>query len=570
MPLEKSGLLYYLDYCSLGTGNYLIHYSFDTNSGNIVPNSATQFPQYSGALSNTGQFWSQSGSGLFTGQIINIPSGYGLGSNIWSHVLIYEKTGSGEGVLVDTSKTGAIQSGYILGINSNNRMFVEGYNENGPFSINSSLIIGTKNLIAFVKNDDLFKFYVYDFNHQTVNSDSFSISSLWYANSNKLILGGQSGAFTFAETTGYKGFIDEYVYFNDAISPTDFQYIASGLVSSYQFVSGIVTTYSGLQITGYSTGVTGVTGITGYQNVVTGSGLDPFGTGNYELYYYSSGVTGYLTSGYVVSPLSGYVNFYITGDPSQTLSPNSGLINSFVFDQFSFLRKIDSNDYVTQISISGLNPNFNKVAGYSDVENLWQLDSVYSDAAVQIYLNGISQISTGYVVTGDSYNSGIILSGQYRLNGFYLDSTGFYESTDSIIYDSYSGNKLSQTGYLHSGAQFSGIASGLVFLNGQLLINNYNYSESGQIITIINNNYSGLSGTINVFPIPSNYRSTGTVITNTTGFAYDNSLVFLNGQRQRQDIDYINNSKWDLLGASGIFDNTTVNIYNNESGYFES
>lgn len=576
MPQENSGLKYYLNLIDYDISSYRIHYLFSENSGSIVPNGATGYPQYTGSLSSTGRFWTQaSGSGYFTGQRITVNRPSGLGNDFWTHLFIYEKTGSGKGVIIDTSKTGAnnLRSGYQIGLNSNNRIYLETFTSEGQISFTSSLVLGNKNLVAVVKANNNLTFYNYDYNNQEILSDNFPIFGNYTLNSDKLVLGNPNSEFSFSETAPYSGFIDEYIYLTDALSPFSLRYFASGLASVYNFVSGTVSGYSGIQVTGYASGFTGVTGVTGFGNLITGSGIDPFGTGEYELFYGTTGLTGFLTSGRFVNPLTGYVTFYITGDSRDNISLNSGYLSGFYYDQVTYLRNIDIDDLSSLYAMQNLGGGYNKQAGFDAVEGKFQLDSLYAEDSVEVYLNGISQIATGYLVTGNIYNSGINISGDYFIEGFYLNSTGFFDQNDVLIYDSMSGaRRRNIVTSLHSGVQISG--TGLVYFNGVLLTSGYEYTGNN----IITNRFSGVSGAITVFPLNRNQFRTGEFFPSGLRIFRNNSLLFLNGQRQliisdnlaNNPGDYIENSSYDLLGNSGIFNNNLDMVFNKDTRFFEN
>lgn len=139
-----SGFLYYFDLLGLDRDSLRVHYRFDENSGILIPNDAPSFPQLSGELSSVGDFYSKAGSGFFTGQSITVQNATGLPSEFWSHIFVFERTGAGRHVLFDSLMSGDITSGYVLGVNDGNKLYFDSYDQNGPVSKTSSVVLGKR------------------------------------------------------------------------------------------------------------------------------------------------------------------------------------------------------------------------------------------------------------------------------------------------------------------------------------------------------------------------------------------------------------------------------------------
>ncbi len=577
-----SGFKYYFDLLGLDNNSYRVHYRFDDNtgSGNKISNEATGFLPMSGFLSPTGSgFYSQPGSGYFTGNIITIMNATGLPSEAWTHIIVYNKTGTGAGVLVDTltGSMGSLVSGYTIGINDNNRLYFESYDNNGPFTATSSIMLGKQNVVAVTKSNSVLSFYCYDFNNQETLSDNFSINGEYIVSSRRCTIGRAINSLPFSIKRDYKGYLDEYIFLQESITPFTFKYLASGLVSTYSGTTGPITTFSGIEITGYSYSLTGLTGITGYKNVVTGSGLDPFATGNaYEFYWQTVPLSGYLTTGFRIDVQTGYVFRYITGDTVDTLTPNIPFMTGCALDEVSYLRKIDDSDmsvlYLNRFRFRVLNLD----AGFDDVQGRFQVRTSTLHTSTQIYINGIAQYPGGFTVTGGFYGSGIVFDSgvDYRLDKFYVDSTGLYSLDDVCIYDEVSGPKVSFTGIPLSGNTLSSTAgSNYYFLNGVLLTSGLDYISVGGTFTWITNAYSGMEN-----PRTFTFPHQGLIAAYQTGLATSHSglvqrrgtQLFLNGQRQLLGWNYIENSSLDLIRQSGLFDATTTLLYDNNSGFFEN
>jgi len=573
----NSGFIYQVNFLGINPDSYRLHYRFqDTGSRRVVnevPNAS--FSHLSGSLSSTGQFYATTGSGFFSGQSV-VVQGTGLAAQNFTHLFVIEKTGRGKGVIFDASSgNGSLFSGYSIGITDSNKLYFESYDNSGPYCITSSLVLGKKNMASVMKANGRVSFYCADFNNNKLISDSYNVLNQYFLPSNKGIIGRSLSGFNFIETAPLTGFLSEYVYFSQGLSPSALRYLMTGLASNYYHSGGNVSGFQTVGITGQVSGVTGVTGVTGYQTVIISSGLDPFGTGEYIYTYGSTGVTGYLTSGVSITSLTGYITTYLTGDAFSGLSLNSGFVQQFNLDEISYLRKIDSDDYsaayIFPELLSGI--KLNQEAGYDLVEGKFQLDNICSENQIQVYANGVGQLSTGSYLSGDFYGSGLIPSGDYILDEYYLETTGFLGDDDIIVYDLLSGAKQrivtsgGYSGYVDS----IDVQNSKVFLGGQLLVSGHNYTSSGTSMRWINDIYSGVTGYLNTFPLQyANKYFTGTFL-NITGVTIPrgNSSVYLNGQRQIPIKNYIENSALDLINNSGNFNNLSNFVYNLETGFFE-
>lgn len=568
----NSGLNYFLDLINFDKSLYKVHYSFSTPSGLSIENIASGYSQMSGALNATGNFYTYPNTGNFdSGQYITIQNSTGLISNNWSHVFVYNKTNTGKCILFDSFLTGNPLSGYQIGINDSNRIFFESYNNNNQFTKTSNLILGKNNILGVSKADSIINYYLYDHNLDQVLTDSKVISNQYINSSSKGIIGNSINNFNFAESGAYSGQMAHYIYFSDALTPFSFRYIVSGLFTNIS-QTNLVTGYSVNQITGYFSGFTGVTGIVGFQNVITGSGIDPFDTGNYIEYFASSGITGFLTSGIYINPLTGLVTTFVTGDPITTLSVNSFGLSNYGLDHLAYIRKIDYNDFSRANFFKNHSNLINKVAGYDTVRNSYQLDQIYDINSVNIYANGIAYNYEGFSYTGNFYNSGINISGDYVFDNFYINWINkYFSGSDSVIYDNLSGarNFILTTGDNYSGNSLSIIATGdYIMFNGVLLESGIQYITSGGNFVWNTSYFSGVTGKVFKLPIQHRYDYASGIFINNTGFLRRNSQLYLNGARQLLDVDYFETSSISLVQNSGLFCGNFDSIFINETGYY--
>lgn len=556
-----SGFLYYYDLLGLDPESYRMHYRFDEQASASIPNVATLYPALSGA-------GSRSTTGDFSNNKITISGATGIGENEWTHLFILDRKSPNKGVVFDSLESGARWSGYRIGVNDNNQVFLECRGQFGPLSFTSNLPTATKNIYAVVKSNNLVTFYNYDFYNAEVNSSSNQVDGTFFPYSSFGTIGsGRDFGGQYA-VGNLSGIIKDYIFLSDSISPQAFKLLCSGLASSVTVSSGPVTSFSGVEITGYSTGITGTTGIVRYETAITGSGLNPFGTGDYIYQYGPSGITGYLSSGTSITQLTGYVTRYITGASTSGVAANQNFIDSFRYDEISVLAELSSEDSLTS-NYNWSATERNLQGEFDDVNGAFSLPEEESEYNIPVFINGILQLATGYLITGDLYNSGVYLSGDFRLDGRLLDSTGYYSLGDYLFYDrsSSSASSYLATG-LNSGTVIPLPASGELYLNGVLLSSGVDYTGSSSSY-IISSRLSGVTGRMVFWPLESG-DSIRTGASSLSGsFWAGAQKIWMNGVRLANNIDYKENSSLDLLKTTGTLEVPTGSIFINQENFFE-
>lgn len=557
---NHSGFLYYYDLLGLDPESYRAHFRFDEQNSSVIPNSAPLYPQVSGS-SNT------STSGNFTNTRVSISGATGIALDEWTHMFMLDRKSSSRAVVYDSLQSGTRWSGYRIGLNDNNQPFLECWGASGPLCIVANLPSASKNIYGVVKSNNLVTFYNYDFYAQEANSSSHSLDSSLFPYSSFATIGSGRNLGGYFVTGNLSGIVKDYVILADSLSPQSFQFLCSGIVSDYYVASGPVSYFSGVEITGYSTGTTGTTGIVRYETVVTGSGLNPFGTGDYTYSYGPTGITGFLSSGVSITPATGYVVRSITGSASSGLSGNQTLINTFRHNQISVLSSFDSGDYL--VSNYNWNATNRNLAGeFDDVNSAFSLPQTESEAVIPLYINGILQLATGYAVTGDAYTSGVVLSGDFRLDGRLVDSTGFYSLSDYMFYDRSTrvAQSYNATG-LSSGAVLPIPATGELYLNGVLLNSGYDYTGSSSS-TIVTSRLSGATGKIVFWPLESGDAIKTGTSTLSGSFWAGAQKMWMNGVRLADNKDYVENSDLDLMNVSGYLATPSFEIFTNSESYF--
>ena len=555
-----SGLLYYYDLLGLDPESYRLHYRFDEHSATTIPNSAPLYPQVSGSSA-------PSTSGNFSNTRVNISGATGIALDEWTHLFMLDRKSSARAVVYDSLQSGTRWSGYRIGINDNNQPFLECWGASGPLCIVANLPSATKNIYGVVKSNNLVTFYNYDFYAQEANSSSHSLDGSLFPYSSFATIGSGRNLGGYFVTGNLSGIIKDYVILADSLSPQSFQFLCSGLVSDYYVSSGAVSYFSGVEITGYATGTTGTTGIVRYETVVTGSGLNPFGTGDYTYSYGPAGITGFLSSGTSITPATGYVVRSITGSPSSGLSGNQTLINTFRHNQISVLSSFDSGDYL--VSNYNWNATNRNIQGeFDDVNSAFSLPQTESESVIPLYINGILQLAAGYEVTGDAYTSGVVLSGDFRLDGRLVDSTGFYTLSDYMFYDRTTrvAQSYNATG-LSSGVVLPIPATGELYLNGVLLNSGYDYTGSSSS-AIVTNRLSSATGKIVFWPLESGDAIKTGTSTLSGSFWAGAQKMWMNGVRLADNKDYVENSDLDLMNVSGYLSSPSFEIFTNSESYF--
>ena len=253
-------------------------------------------------------------------------------------------------------------------------------------------------------------------------------------------------------------------------------------------------------------------------------------------------------------------------------------------DQITYLRPVDSGDISVIYSFTGLGLGHNTNSTYSNTLGAFRLDGFYNANQINLFLNGVAQLISGYGATGVICNSGISLSGDYAIIGTKVESTGFYTISDVVLYDKVSGLRVAITGFSHTGGPLqliTGNPSHQWMFNGQLIlsgttgeiqITGAHYYPRANAIEFISGTalYEGASGAIFSFPATGHIRTTGVFTSKTISpFSAGTSQVYLNGIRCKLGIDYIESSSLSLLSGSGIDNSNLQNLYSNNNAFWE-
>lgn len=566
---------------SINTGNWKIYYDFSKISGDAIVinelyNSGIQYSggcvysQYNPGFIvglNSGAFNDYAGSGFFSGNSILRVSDY-LNEDAWTMFLTYKNTGceidrTKSTILVSNQTNITDSSGFCFGFNGANKFFIE-YNDafgKNTYTSNHGGKNGTCISLSKILNN--FELSVHDFGNSENTLENFQLSN--YANSNIYFLGNTYN--NDINYTGFKGYMDDFVYLSGYIGFSQRNSLAGGI-----FCKNIVPASTQTIITGYNKISSGIfsqntvvgTGITGYQSYVIGS--IPTKAGGSIQICGLSGVTG-LVYDTVIKFITGSVTGAkrITISVPESINYDFNKLQDFTNNRLKLLYTIDSQDSVEINTYTGFLDNYKQVTQYDDILQQFVLGLDATGQSINLFNNGVLQIS-GLNISGN------VISGNYSLSGKrYIDSDLFFnEFDDKVVYFN-----ITQTPQI---IQFTGTGisytlnnnlNNSMYLNGQKLISGFNYTINGSNINFSGNIYAtgqilATSRTSNIYRIFTGNFSllTGNLLPLTEEQVYFNGILQMNNQ------DYIKTSCQSLLNSLFYPIPKVYNYYNNDENSF--
>ena len=592
--------------------NLYVDYSFQNTSGVTVFNdSSTIFPQYSGNLQFLDStFTSKGGYATLIGDNYITPSNTQDFSayNNYTMIFAYQPTQVGgtlfssystgyylyytgynqnynTGVFFGTGLlnnsgdgqngyvTGYSTSGFILGLNDNNKIYIQSYNQNGPYLWQSSNSYANKNAIGLTKSNNRLSLSYYNFDTQSLETEYCPIDSKYFLNSNNWSIGGGTSQFLtlpFVDSRNFNGLLDTFAYYNTALLPYQLKGIMSGIYTNILTPTSYTLSYNYNEITGYYSGQNPIfTGITGQTNDLVGYLSN---CNNIFPVYQISGKTGVIYDNYLY-PLTESVNIIYGTGYSRFYSVNSGYSLSYGMSGVSFLKQITGKSEVYTFESDYTKPNINTALNYSTMNQGFVNNPSGNLSTINFYNSGVALLGSGVSVNGGYYNTQVILYGDYAIVGNLL--SGNFNGSINIC-DYISGNRNNHT-IITSG--FSGmildIQNGLppsaYFLNGTKLISGIDYTLTGN--NFYGNCINNITGKIFTFPLDintSHYTGNHTYYKSTYPFCRDSSTVYLNGQRQINGIDYLEVSSFDLLNNTSNYVSIQSGIYKDTNDYIEN
>ena len=243
--MASQGFGYYYGRALLDSGDLSSYISFNTNSGAIAPVESGDSSHYGIIHGPTGNFWSEYGSGFFSGNLMSLNDTEALPTDNFSILLVFEKPTPSSQILFSTLKSGANPSGFVFGVNDASRFYVESYDADRGCFLSSSfdMPVANKNGIVLGKNGNSFALNKYLFSERKTYSERISFPFSVRSNSNLLTLGGGSGLPADIPNNYFSGYIDEFAFIDQTINAANLDILFSGIYKNetgsldYQFLN---------------------------------------------------------------------------------------------------------------------------------------------------------------------------------------------------------------------------------------------------------------------------------------------------------------------------------------------
>jgi hypothetical protein len=499
---------------------------------------ANLYPGFSVGNNNNIISTLSNGTGLFvSGKNDFLRVGNHLSFNDWTVFLNFSHSGYASGmskVLLSTMESGNQSSGFLLGINDANRLFFE-YIDNTTYSYPTREVqvhdkeLNTYNLISVSHNNSNKKLSIC--NHNIAKQGTFGLTYNLdgYNTTNVLYIGGFNNSGNSPLYTGFYGIMNDFLLLNRVATPQQCDLISNAFFSTgYSLPMQIPVQESYIPITGvsYTSTIIG-TGVTGYYvNTLSISDKDGTPITAYELAEWIGSVTGnnivYLTGAAALR--TGYA-----WQAEQVLYDNN-YIKKYTDNNLIFLSHsgslydlVELYNYSTKdIGQISIKPQYFNLYDYY-LSNTFNSDSI-------TYNNGLLQLRG---ITYPTKYAKTIRSGEYYSNWAYILSDNI---TGAVYTQAWTGG----AGVISSNPTRSETYD--IYLNGQKLINDYDYSVGGggdvTLPALSTGTWS--SGTLAFVPM----RMGGSYYVQ-SGIGYKSGLstimdemVWVNGQRFTPDEDY--------------------------------
>ena len=552
------------------TGNLISYYSFSNPSGKVLFNDLYTtgdhfiggdsskidlelYPAISVGSTDNATAGIYGGSGYFNySDLLQI--GTGLSLTEWSvFVNFLQETppsGRAASVLVSSMDNPGSQSGFNIGLNASNRIYVDFINGDGARETrtHSSELSNFNNLISVSKDSEQIQIIYHDFIDDDNKMETFDVSGMKDADAWKV--GGMQTPY--GNYTGFSGYIDDIL-----ISSEGYNGSMASIISDAFFTTGVesghsqeIIVYSNIT-TGTTINLSGVTGtgVTGYVDVLVD-------TVNGVPLYQKSGVTGELT-GLTVSYLTGgltsgtgtsFINGYNLFDYDYA---NKFADNCIVFDKetnATSTYEIYSYDQRTDL--------LNKELIYNFGDDTFITETGHSGENINVYMDGRS------VYSGSGFS----------FNDFEVDFTNEVISSGTGLYNFITGSQAA-TAFTGSAGTISLTNSKYfnkdAYLDGVKLVSGSVWSGTPSSIQIDASSLN--SGTYFFLPRHSHSinRATGNVSQFIKfDFKLVNEQLWVNGFKQKEGVDYTKTSTYSLLNSNKYLTGFTDLIFNNETGFF--
>lgn len=593
--MAESGVNYYLDtYSSFEVEPYWkVWYSFKDVQNGVVPSISGANSSYSGVYAQNDLFNTPDYLSLGYGKTgVGISNITGFDYDAFSLIFLAQKLNKSGSILFTCAETGTyngenVNKGFSIGYNDAGNIFFEYYHKGNPRVYTSSFIPYKNHSIYVIKNGQDLILGNYNFISSKTQQDTFSIDDTYILDPQKWYLGtGQKNdkPKDFYSHKYCDFLLDEFLCFDYPLYQDDIVLINSGFCSNY--IDDYYVTGSGLAPSGTPIGmVTGMfSGVTGSQTIPTGVITDDFGN---QYTGYSTILLSGLISGTGIGYSSGDSPFFFEELVTGHIEINTGFLKSMYPSVIVYTRPMDSSDmmhvWTNNTEIKDL--DYNSKMYYDVANNVYQIDSTGSIAP---FINGLFYNSGQKIISGSIYDPTIIFEGDYFQTGYQLDFTGFFQDQDKGEY-----RKIESSYYYYVPISHPPLALGepfnsLLFLNGVNLIKQapddtrpfydadadyaYKFTAGNNGLLVLNTSLLNAIGANSIFSVVYfDYlidQKTGNSALfdiksgSISGFNEFNNFVFLNGQYQHKDTDYLVTDKNSLLDKSGVFSISESTIYN--------
>jgi len=525
--MKESGINYFNNYLGIPSGTFAAFYTFEEGAGTTLASISGGQPLYSATLNSATNFWVSPGSGFFSGNYAQISGASGINSLSWTQIFAYEKVNA-KPLTLFSSLNGT--SGWKVGVTESNKPYVESFNQE-PVIVASENNLSSKALLTVTYMPNFVTMGYYNFNAQTLETESFDFP-FGITRSDDWKLGG---------TTGY---MDYFLHFTQAVSNDALSQLCSGFYAIPTGTSYETQEFLGTGITGYQDVVVYETGVTGYSIAPGGDEGRDYYTGAFPTFYTQTDLTGFLSTGLYSSGISGNATYTVTGAATTLFEYLTGYALSYGMNKIQLFSYIESSDFIkTAYDITPFNDVYNKVLprSYSG----YQAD--YPTGLINLYLNGITQGTSGWAPTGEY----IIVSGA--------------TNSDSALADLKSGDKASVT--------ITGSGFLMSYTGQELYINGVNLASGDQFWAIDGNillrqSATGVTGDLSQIPIVLVPTTGVYTVINTVPFQRNTSAVYYNGVRQEIRSSYVEGASIDLLSGNSFNPGECASLYENSDLYW--
>lgn len=573
--MAHTGLVYYYDQAGLSTDDLVFYFDFNSSgsfNSSIVDNSFN-------LSGNTGNFWLNSGSGLFSGTIMGVNNELGSTSYL-SLITLFKKESYNKSILISTLKSGLDGiSGFLLGINDANKLYLTAYDsESSQFITNTSKIsLSNENGISLVKGDNVFTIGKFNFSEKTLKTERHIFPYSCNTSFDKIFIGGGSGLPDSISNDFFTGYIDEILLVKESLNSNSINYLFKSFYKNEPTTSYTLVeehdSYQYSNLTNVSTPIweemqsgaldyirTNIFNTTGIGtiriinsgNIINGtgyvsgnlSGIVSLQSGYYQVTT-GSGVTGYTTSGKIATAtgITGYVNI--------DLYPITVFTSGNIY-QLS-----------AQSGISG-------ITQWTDVFSGPLYETILTTGFVSMTLSSPYSLNFSYVITGMSGNATYLHIADYSNNG-----------NDNILIShdlNYTGHNASFRAFKRTQLKYKDVyiesQDDLNFINkfkmnGVVLVNPI---KSGDIIDLVSQNYSGLNDYNNDY----DHSLASGLFSYTGDLNSDDIYFFINGIYQHPNKTF--EDVWfstgvDILSSDGspwIIKSLFSGDYDLVNGYFDT